>query len=311
MPAVRSASSTISPSPSRSTTPATAFNLYLSTNDITSTSEDTIGEAPYTRRRASEEQLKILREIFEAKPYPTREERNTLALEVGMDYKAITVWFQNKRQSEKRKAWTKNARAKKRALARQEALVATVEDPPSLKSGISLDRIASMAERSPSSSHQSFTLPLTSRPPLTPRRGTSRRVSPSTPIPRSELWMHMPSSPPDAPPSPAVEKIRLSLLPPKSKAAKSLEWACANARADRRNARGKENRAPKIILSPSARRGYAETEVDDSETETEPDEAVTPSRSLASIDGFGVSMKTEPAEDVEAAMLLLGFLKGQ
>jgi hypothetical protein len=39
---------------------------------------------PYTRRRVTPEQLKALNKLFDAKSHPSREDRVTLASEMGM-----------------------------------------------------------------------------------------------------------------------------------------------------------------------------------------------------------------------------------
>ncbi|KAI0068097.1 homeobox-domain-containing protein [Artomyces pyxidatus] len=313
MPAVRRSYSW-SPSPSPSTTPTA--------HDPPSNSEDTSCEVPYTRRRATDAQLKTLRAIFEAKPYPSREERNHLALEIGMDYKAITVWFQNKRQSEKRKAWTKNSRAKKREEARQAVDVAK---PPPLTSALSLDRIATLSERpSIDPSAHDYPASTSTRPPPSPRR-ESMRMQPSTPTARSELWRHMLSSPPEPPSPPSADRRRLSLVPTKGRPMKSLEWACAKAREGRRYVRGKENSARWDRGRNAPAVGSDVDELDsDSDTETEADEALTPSLSFSSVQSdtqdedvrdkrHVKSLRTgsESKEDVDAAMLLLGLFKGQ
>ncbi|KAI0315258.1 homeobox domain-containing protein [Amylostereum chailletii] len=313
----RSRSFSTSPSPSIATTPGTG-----STPETQSLSEEL--EVPYARRRASDFQSRTLHKVFDSKPYPSREERSALADEVGMDYKSITVWFQNKRQSEKRKAWTRNDRAKKRAEAQLAAAIYRGElpKPPPSNPLISLDRIASLSER-PSDP------PTSIRTPLTPKkRRTAEDCSPPGRSP-CDLWMHMPSSPMQTPSSPA-ENTRLLLAPTLTKPRKSLEWACTKARVSEKSyRRGKENtgsrRSSRVLRRPVYISG--DTDVEGSDTEVEPDEAVTPSGSLLSIpipslfSGSGeddgeetvrskTNDKSRPA-DVEAAMVLLGFQKGQ
>lgn len=152
-------------------------------------------------------------------------------------------------------------------------------------------------------------------------------LSPS-PVSQSDLWLHMPSSPPEPFSSPSAEKHRISRAHMDVKSRKSLEWACAKAREDRRQWRGKENRAPKAVHSTRRARMEpidVERDGEGSDTEVEPDEAITPALSAASIGGSGVfrmgslkhllptggSQNVQDDEDVEAAMVLLRFSKRQ
>jgi len=41
-------------------------------------------EVPYVRKRATDIQIQVLHDVFGRKPYPTREERNALARDIGM-----------------------------------------------------------------------------------------------------------------------------------------------------------------------------------------------------------------------------------
>ncbi|TFY70542.1 hypothetical protein EVG20_g2455 [Dentipellis fragilis] len=286
-------------------------------DDNFSTSDDASSEVPYARRRATDTQIQALHGMFETNPYPTREERNNLAEEIGMEYKAVTVWFQNRRQSAKRKAWTQNSRARKRAEARQ--LAVPEDTTPTAKSMMSLDHIASLSERP--SGHT----PLTSAPGpfLTPRKANNH-ACPTTPLSNFELWRHMPSSPPEDPASPGIDKLRLSVLPAQANSAKSLEWACAKDRVSRRQlkkeGRGKENRPPKS--SPATRRqtrkARGNSSSNDGETaRRDADRASAEEYAFAARGGrpggsptpFSVvNMPPENvAADVEAAMLLLDF----
>ncbi|EIW87277.1 homeobox-domain-containing protein [Coniophora puteana RWD-64-598 SS2] len=57
-----------------------------------------------TRKRFSSLQLTMLEQLFHATSHPTREERETLARSAGMEMKSVTIWFQNKRQMERKLA---------------------------------------------------------------------------------------------------------------------------------------------------------------------------------------------------------------
>lgn len=195
-------------------------------------------------------------------------------------------------------------------------------------SGLSLDHVASLLERrsnSPVHSRPSSLIPL----PLTPQK---RRT-----ISASELVSHMPSSPPEPPSSPFAGKSRTSADPTAQiKPVKSLEWACARARVQRRD---KENRPltkravhwrsepskgsrSRATSAPELGRLDNEEEMDDgSETEVEPDEALTPVRtkSMSTVrtrsftqdhQEEGMRKNSGTGADMEAAMMLLGFMKG-
>ncbi|ORY00560.1 hypothetical protein K493DRAFT_153783, partial [Basidiobolus meristosporus CBS 931.73] len=51
------------------------------------------------RKRANNEQLRILKQVFEYTFFPSTELRNELARVLEMTPRAVQVWFQNKRQS--------------------------------------------------------------------------------------------------------------------------------------------------------------------------------------------------------------------
>ncbi|KAG2367793.1 hypothetical protein BDR07DRAFT_1606008 [Suillus spraguei] len=54
------------------------------------------------RHRMSSKQLMCLESLYQKDTHPSRHRKNQLAGELGMDYKTITIWFQNKRQNAKR-----------------------------------------------------------------------------------------------------------------------------------------------------------------------------------------------------------------
>ncbi|KAJ3156852.1 hypothetical protein HK101_001460, partial [Irineochytrium annulatum] len=53
------------------------------------------------RRRASASQVRMLNAVFETTCFPSTEQRNRLAHELGMTPRAVQIWFQNKRQGVK------------------------------------------------------------------------------------------------------------------------------------------------------------------------------------------------------------------
>jgi len=268
------------------------------------------------RKRPSLPQLQRLQTVFDASHYITKEERNSLAQELGLDIKFITVWFQNRRQSDKRKIWTKKDRARKKENACQWIGTDLV------KPAISLDQIASRMERVQRPVH-----PSKPHAVLSPQK-LENLVEPQTPKQSKldTLWAHMPSSPPEAPSSPPSDAFQLLNAPCLVKSGKSLEWACANARVGSRHRVRKDKRFRPIkprALTPFRPLAAPKRELEgnsDNELEDEDVEISTPSSSQSQNDAAsGTTAETEvrpsqrgakSTEDVEAAMVLLQFLQG-
>jgi len=310
----------LSPSPAPSPT-ATSFNIWTPLDYLPA-------QLANARKRPSHTQLQRLQAAFDASPYITKEERSTLAYEIGLyvvssiapysikpygfrDVKFITVWFQNRRQSDKRKAWTKRDRAKKKENSCQYV------DAVLLKPAISLDRIASRMEGVQWPERVDKPRPVFS--PQKPRNVEE----PQTPSHSKSnmLWAHMPSSPPEAPSSPSTELLNVPCL---VKSGKSLEWACAKARVG-----GKHRlRMDKHRLGPVRQHTHAlrealvtvekefEVQTDD---ENQDAQTSTPSssqgqhdaalRTTAEPEALPNSLDGKSTEDVEAAMVLLQFLQ--
>ncbi|KAJ3887419.1 homeodomain transcription factor [Lentinula edodes] len=150
-----------------------------------------------TRKRFSNVQLMMLENLFHHNSHPSRQERETVARAGSMEIKSVTIWFQNKRQME-RKGSTPNSSA-----SSPYSFVLTTGQ--TLTARPSLDRIASRSEL----------------PQSTPRTPTRQR-DPARPI-----WDAMPSSPPFPNASPSgkdyVEFGKLTRT-------RTLEWACARRR---------------------------------------------------------------------------------
>ena len=230
------------------------------------------------------------------------------------DVKFITVWFQNRRQSDKRKAWTKKDRARKKENTCHRIQIHTVFEKPA----VSLDQIASRMERV-----QSPVLSDRSRGVL-PTQKPENSLEPATPI-RSKpeaLWAHMPSSPPDAPSSPPSDSLQSMTTPCLVKSGKSLEWACAKERMGNkyRLKRGKGTRLIELQrASPRRCPTVLEKEQESDSDSNQDTEASTPSQSQATSDNGAPSATSEAwldelrgksTKDVEAAMALLQFLRG-
>jgi Homeodomain len=305
-----------------------------SSYDLWTTLEDLPAQITNPRKRLSIAQLQRLQSVFDASHYITREERHTLAHEIGLyvprsshldpwglmpahahrDVKFITVWFQNRRQSDKRKAWTKRDRAKKKENSCQRI------DTVVLKPAISLDQIASRSERvqRPTRAEKPRSV-LSSRKP-------ENLVEPKTPTqskPKA-LWAHMPSSPPEAPSSPHSETLQLLNAPRLVKSGKSLEWACAKARMGSKHRHTKDKRLRAVqpqTTGPRRPSAAPKKEKEPDEVRDEDVEAPASSSSHGQDDctspGATAAPKSPPGElcgksteDVEAAMVLLQFLRG-
>ena len=233
------------------------------------------------------------------------------------DVKFITVWFQNRRQSDKRKAWTKKDRARKKENTCHKIRIHTVFSKPV----VSLDQIASRLERvqSPALSERSRAVLSTQKLENSMQPATPTRSKPEA------LWAHMPSSPPDAPSSPPSDGLRSMTRPCLVKSGKSLEWACAKERMGNkyRLKRDKGTR-PVEPQRASPRRPQAVPQKEPgSDSDSDQDiEALTPAQSQATSDngtpsGAEAASESQPDElrgkttkDVEAAMALLQFLRG-
>lgn len=235
----------------------------------------------------------------------------TLMLTRGhRDIKFVTVWFQNRRQSDKRKAWTKKDRAKKKENSCQQI------DAGFLKPTISLDRIASRMERvHPPVHHDKPRAVLSPQKP----RNVEEPQTPSRSKPNT-LWAHMPSSPPEAPSSPSAELVNVPCL---VKSGRSLEWACAKARLGSKRRLRRDKTRPVKRHTPTSCKHLARPEQEleiDTDDEDQDAQTSTPSSSQGPLDvalrttvepeALPSSLDGKSTKDVEAAMVLLQFLQG-
>ncbi|KAI0715403.1 hypothetical protein C8Q76DRAFT_768375 [Earliella scabrosa] len=281
-----------------------------------------LGVPPPMRRRLSPSQTSALVSVFEVKTHPSREERALLAAELGMELKAVNAWFQNKRRSLK-KTWSSTCGWSKGSLPENKH-VRQVDGPRALPpndSAISLDRVASSHEL-PFKRKASVARCPPPRVPVTPRR----RVT--MPAPSKDILELLPSSPPTRPSSPTQGEPLLA-LEPCTKRLRSLEWACAKARAERKaSIRSKavkpavseeDSDVPMLVLD-GLPRGNCHSSGDDTETEEE-EEAITPNVSTELLPPFILSADADEREemqvkklvkgkdmDMEAAIALLGFM---
>ncbi|ETW86636.1 hypothetical protein HETIRDRAFT_431289 [Heterobasidion irregulare TC 32-1] len=269
----------------------------MSSDDIPNIDvEGLCGSAKRTRKRFTNLQLMMLEQLFHRTSHPTRDEREALAAEVGMESKSVTIWFQNRRQTERR-ATLHNATSSANA-ARVPVPTSSVPFPIQTPS-TTRRRVSSIP--SSSSSYFAPETPFNRRPSLdhVASRSELRTAPPRTPSrrhdPSKSLWDNMPSSPLAPPSPPAREYVEFG----KNKRTRTLEWACAAARlADKEKGRAK----------------MSKVEDGDETEEEDPQEAITPMGSLTGIDPSWEKKKESQNQDatvnddvMTAALVLCGL----
>ncbi|CCM03122.1 uncharacterized protein FIBRA_05243 [Fibroporia radiculosa] len=293
----------------------TVSESYLSSVDSSSIASvapkhvKSAGEIPFVRRRLLHEQTVALLAVFELKTHPSKDERVALAQQLGMELKTVSAWFQNRRRSHKKKLLVWNRGSQENRYEGSAYPASSSRHLSRVGSTISLDCIASSREKP---MVQSGAPPL--RPPLTPRRPGRSKNAVSPTRESTNLWDHIPSSPPALPSSPGAESMRLAAIPERSRRLRSLEWACAKARAGRSS---HDNRVVDCDVPPLVLDGSKDTDMyfEGDDTETEEYEAITPDVSsmqlttLQASPGVLMAKKDDaaPPADMEAAMALLGF----
>ncbi|KXN85742.1 Homeobox protein Hox-A2 [Leucoagaricus sp. SymC.cos] len=211
-----------------------------------------------TRKRFTNVQLMMLENLFHQNSHPSREDREAVAKAGGMEIKSVTIWFQNKRQTERKSAASNHSSFNTPPLTHQPTArrtsspTFTNRSSASTTSRPSLDRVASRSElRAPA--------------PRTP----SKRLDPN-----ATLWDNMPSSPivdPNSPP--AREYVEFG------KKRRTLEWACAAARLAEKDGVRPSSAGPAVVSRPSSRtrtREHQPSKLDLEVTDDEEDEIVTP-----------------------------------
>ncbi|THH13501.1 hypothetical protein EW146_g6724 [Bondarzewia mesenterica] len=267
--------------PDRYNLSRTSSIASMSSDDVPNV-EGVCSSSKRTRRRFTNLQLTMLEQLFHKTSHPTREEREELAREVGMEPKSVTIWFQNRRQTERRASLHNATHAANFGRAPNPPLSSPF---PTATPSTTRRRVSSMTNAA-SSPYVAPTTPFTRRPSLD-------RVAT-----RSELRTAPPRTPS---PPPAREYVEFG----KNKRTRTLEWACAAARLA-----GKE-KGSSLMLK----------ETDGEETEEEdPQEAITPMGSLAgpdllwrkkdekrSLAGGGGEGEVEDDEVMTAALVLCGL----
>ncbi|KAA1467889.1 hypothetical protein DENSPDRAFT_869356 [Dentipellis sp. KUC8613] len=281
------------------------------TSSIASVSSDDVDAGAdasrRTRKRFSNLQLTMLEELYHRTSHPTREERETVASNSGMEHKSVTIWFQNRRQAERRAALH----------------TAGASTPGAHSQSSPLAHANKSAAKTPSTARRRRAQPHALSSPYTPVTPSGRpnleaiatrselRTTPTrrrVRDPNASLWDNMPSSPLAPPSPPQREFVEFG----KNKHTRTLEWACAAARLAGKEGGGARTRGNEDDL-PDA----------DEETDEEPQEAITPMGSLGGGDPFWVGGsegqtdvkeseggKVADDEVMTAALVLCGLGRG-
>ncbi|KIJ66557.1 hypothetical protein HYDPIDRAFT_26894 [Hydnomerulius pinastri MD-312] len=232
-----------------------------------------------TRKRFSSVQLMMLEQLFHQTSHPTREEREAVAQSAGMEMKSVTIWFQNKRQTERKVALHHATTQSNTDGHRQAPFPSSSSHASASTSTASSHSVRTPHARTLSTS--SIHTPRRKMTPPRPRpsldrvaaRSESRLPPLRTPTkprnPHASLWDNMPSSPLAPPASPPARDF-VDFIG----SGRTLEWACAAARLA-----GKEGRAATAPKRSKDGDGDA-----GDETEEDDIEAVTPDGSLGSGD---------------------------
>ncbi|KAJ7254660.1 hypothetical protein B0H12DRAFT_1233319 [Mycena haematopus] len=257
-----------------------------------------------TRKRFTNAQLMMLEQLFHQNSHPSREQRESVARSADMEVKSVTIWFQNKRQTERRMTLaggrvppTANTNSSRGDYPRAPS---PIPSPSVASSASSASTTSTSASRRPSLDCVASRSELRAPAPRTP----SRRHNPHAP-----LWENMASSPvgPQFSP-PAHDYVEFG----QDQRTRTLEWACA-----RRRLKGKAERG---LALPSLTS-------DDEDTDVESDEAVTPLSTWGDGDARWTSSAAnnptkseeqgvaatpgEPDDDtMKAALALCGLMRG-
>ncbi|KAF7324801.1 Homeobox domain-containing protein [Mycena kentingensis (nom. inval.)] len=201
-----------------------------------------------TRKRFTDDQLALLESLYQRNSHPSREEREQTAAQSGMEVKSVTIWFQNRRQTDRR-AIVASGRVSQPAVANPARVVA----PNRRSSPSTASSTSTSAPRRPSLDSVASRTELHFPPPRTP----SKRRDP-----HAALWENMASSPITAPYSPPPREFVEFGLEQRSR---TLEWACARRRMASKAERELRKANPGLLMMG-----------DDEDTDIEPVEAVTP-----------------------------------
>ncbi|KAJ6504240.1 homeodomain transcription factor [Mycena vitilis] len=269
------------------TSSMTSTTTNTSSDDLYATfiNDSTDATTRRTRKRFTNAQLMMLEQLFHENSHPSREQREGVARSANMEVKSVTIWFQNKRQTERR---TTLASGRVPPPVIINSGHGTYQRAPSPAHSSPLARSPSMASNASSSSTTSTSA--SRRPSLdcVASRSELRAPAPRTPSrrhnPHAPLWENMPNSPvgPQFSP-PARDFVEFG----QDQRTRTLEWACARRRLVGKGERG--------LTLP----GLCS---DDEGTDVEADEAVTPPSTWGGGDARWTGNTKEPArKDSEEA----------
>ncbi|KAJ7363800.1 homeodomain transcription factor [Mycena albidolilacea] len=303
------------------TSSVTSTGTSTSSDDLYATfiNESTDATTRRTRKRFTNAQLMMLEQLFHQNSHPSREQRESVARSANMEVKSVTIWFQNKRQTERRTTLA-SGRVLPTVIINSSRDSYSYSRPPSPVQSPSMASVSSASSTSTSTSRRPSLDCVASRSELRAPapRTPSRRHNPHAP-----LWENMPSSPvgPQFSP-PARDYVEFG----QDQRTRTLEWACA-----RRRLKGKAERSERGGSSSGGERGRRGTGLpslmsDDENTDVETDEtheAVTPPSTWSGGDtrwseasGKDVAVKSagprvEPDDDtMKAALALCGLMRG-
>ncbi|KAF9486598.1 homeobox-domain-containing protein [Pholiota conissans] len=231
------------PSPTASAPPPplsrTSSCASVSSEDDASMSSSTVtvvgNSTRRTRKRFTNVQLTMLENLFHQNSHPSREDREAVARAGGMEIKSVTIWFQNKRQTERKTAQASNPDANMPSPNVVPNITSTLHTFSLYNTSHSISRTSTSSPPFSVSSRSttSTTTHSSVRPTLdrVASRSELRAAAPRTPRkqdPAGPIWDNMPSSPLAPPISPpAREFIDFGK---NGKTRRTLEWACAAAR---------------------------------------------------------------------------------
>ncbi|GJJ13099.1 hypothetical protein Clacol_007349 [Clathrus columnatus] len=253
-----------------------------------------------TRKRITPCQLEQLEELYRQSSHPTREQRDALGRRIQMETKSVTIWFQNKRQTDRKVALHKAtySQAIERSKVTEESIPTSFEIPgnpmkrtSSYASSVSstsstsskskrpsLDRVASRSEIRFIDKRVHVNEDVAKRENLvfkhiistsssSHRAHASPLMSPVSPVRTSSaLWSHMLSSPiaPSSPPP--AELVAYS----RTRKTRTLDWACTVARLST-----KEEDFSKVSLDSSLEPAFGALKQDAVMSEREYEDAIS------------------------------------
>ncbi|KAF9535633.1 hypothetical protein CPB83DRAFT_872464 [Crepidotus variabilis] len=234
--------------------PNAALSRTSSAMSFSSTSEDDASlittaipmqTSRRTRKRFTNVQLTMLENLFHQNSHPSREEREAVAKAGGMEIKSVTIWFQNKRQTERKTAATNSGQANTFNEANVQPNITSTIHTFSLHNDTHSTSRTASPPFSASSRSSGYSVPghhqpsaasssSSSRPSLdrVASRSELRNMAPRTPSRRPIVSGHLYDSMPSSPLGPPISPPSRDFIDfgKNAKTRRTLEWACAAAR---------------------------------------------------------------------------------